>query len=262
MASDPVALERELHAMRREIAAASSRAGEGHVPSALSILDLLWVEYREVIAAQEAAGQAPDTFILSKGHASLGLYALLVSIGTIPSAWLDQFGTYDSHLGGHPDSNQVPGVVASTGSLGHGLPIGVGMALAKRITGQDGRIVVLIGDGEANEGTVWESALLAGHHALENLVCIVDHNHSTDRALMVDSLAAKFAAFGWNAVEIDGHDHPSILQALTLAPTGAPTVVIAETIKGRGIAQMENNPAWHHASPTAADLVEMFGDQS
>ena len=260
MSPAPSALEQQLHELRRTIAEASSHAGEGHVPSALSILDLLWVEYTLVMAEQEAAGKAIDTFILSKGHASLALYVVLASQGTIVPEWLSDFGSYSSPLGGHPDSRQIPGVVASTGSLGHGLPIGVGMALGKRIQGQQGRVVVLIGDGEANEGTVWESALLAGHHNLNNLVCIVDHNHSTDRALRVDSLTAKFEAFGWTAVEIDGHDHSAILQAL-MAPSGSgPRAVIAQTIKGKGIAQMENNPAWHHASPSAADLAEMFGD--
>ena len=253
-------LEQQLYEMRRTIAEASSRAGEGHVPSALSILDLLWVEYMTVMTGQQARGEVVDTFILSKGHASLALYAVLAAKGAIPADWLASFGSYSSHLGGHPDSLAVPGVVASTGSLGHGLPIGVGMALAKRIQRQQGRIVVLIGDGEANEGTVWESAMLAGHHALDNLVCIVDHNHSTDRALMVDSLTGKFDAFGWTSVEIDGHDHSAITEALSSPRGSGPRAIVAQTVKGKGITQMENNPAWHHASPSAADLHEMFGD--
>ena len=257
-------LRRMAAELRGRVVEMSHTAQAAHLASSLSCADILAAAYGRVLRIDPARPQDPlrDRFILSKGHAAAALYAVLAMRGFFNPALLETYCQDGALLAEHPPANTLPGVEAATGSLGHGLPIGVGMALAKRITGQDGRIVVLIGDGEANEGTVWESALLAGHHALENLVCIVDHNHSTDRALMVDSLAAKFAAFGWNTVEIDGHDHPSILQALTLAPTGAPTVVIAETIKGRGIAQMENNPAWHHASPSAADLVEMFGDQS
>lgn len=191
-----------------------------------------------------------DRFILSKGHGCLALYAVLGEI--------KNFCGYDSPFGGHPDSNKITGVEASTGSLGHGLPMAVGMALGSKIRKLDNRIFCLVGDGECNEGTIWESALLASHHKLSNLCCIVDYNHSTDRALKMSDIAAKFDAFGWYAVWIQGHNHREIEHALTYYRKDMPVAIIANTIKGHGVKRMENDPAWHHRAPTDQELAEIL----
>ena len=237
--------------LREKIIRAAHQAGEGHIPSALSILDILWVLYFDIlkIDVKNPEAEERDRFILSKGHASLGLYAILAAKGILPEEALADFCEYDSCLGGHPDRNKVPGVEASTGSLAHGFPMAVGVALGLKIKQSPARVVTLIGDGECNEGAVWESALLAAHHQLNNLTCVVDYNHSTDRALELGDLVEKFAAFGWLAVGIDGHNQEQIKQALLLKDPLRPLAIIAATIKGRGIKSMENNPAWHHKAP-------------
>ena len=249
----------EIDRLRREVVIASATAGEGHVPSALSILDILWIEYSVIMASQRMRHEEIDRFVLSKGHGALALYVVLSEIGFIDKSELGSFGQFDSRLGGHPDRLKIPGVEASTGSLGHGMPIAAGIALAKQIQKSEGRVVTLIGDGEANEGTIWETALIAAHRHLENLVCIVDYNHSTDRALMVGSITDKFAAFGWDVVEIDGHDPFEIEESLSRDKTTKPLAVIANTIKGKSVKVMDNNPAWHHAAPKLNEVVNLLG---
>jgi transketolase len=223
---------------------------EGHIPSALSILDLLSVLYGEGFINKEGTSR----FVLSKGHGSLALYAILAENGFFDPKELSSFCQYESRFGGHPDRNKVKGVEASTGSLGHGFPIAVGMAMAEKIKRTNNKVYVIIGDGEANEGTVWEAALLATHHKLNNLYCIVDFNHSTDRALELGDLKAKFSAFGWHTICISGHDRQQIKQAYSHSETARPVAIIAETIKGRGCRPMENNPEWHHKNPTTEEL--------
>jgi transketolase len=224
---------------------------EGHIPSSLSVLDIIYGVYREYITKN-----IDHKFVLSKGHASLGLYVVLDHFGLLNTD-LNSFCKFDSLLGGHPTS-KIPSIEASTGSLGHGMPIAVGMAMAKKIRGTVGTVFVLIGDGEANEGTVWESALLASHHGLDNLVCLLDHNHSTDRAVGIGNTTSKFSAFGWQTHEIDGHN----IDAITSIPmtTGKPTFVLCNTVKGKGIAIMENNPEWHHKSPTTEQLQSIIAE--
>jgi transketolase len=250
-----------LQRMRRSIVQAASRAGEGHVPSALSILDILSVLYSKVMQHRALAGQSQtdrDRFVLSKGHGSLALYAVLAEHDYFPAAEFDRFCAYDGLLGGHPDGNKVPGVEASTGSLGHGLPIALGLALAYRIKRSKCRIFCLIGDGEANEGSIWESALLGAHHQLSQLCCIVDFNHSTDRAVSLGSLADKWRAFGWLTTEVDGHDHTAVEQALSTTGANQPLAVIAHTTKGKGVSCMEGDPSWHHRAPNAAELENIL----
>jgi transketolase len=240
------------HKMKSAIVLASHKAGEGHIASAFSILDLVWVLYDQVMRT------GLDRFVLSKGHASLALYAVLIEKGLLPpNAW-DDFCKFNGKLGGHPDSAKVPGVDASTGSLGHGLPMAVGMALGSRIQGNQARIFCLVGDGECNEGTVWESALLASHHHLGNLTCVVDYNHSTDRALGLGDLESKFASFGWVTVSVPGHDQAAIAQALQKMESERPTVVIANTVKGQGVKFMEGDPSWHHRAPNAEELQRIL----
>ena len=251
-----------LNSLRSSILKAASKSGEGHVPSALSILDILYVIYDEFISNMvfSSANNVDNRFILSKGHASLALYAVLNHHGKISDEEFYSFAKFESNLGGHPDRNKVSGVESSTGSLGHGLPQGVGLAMALRIKESQGHVYVLIGDGEANEGTIWESALLAPHHKLENLTCIIDNNLSSERALDMGEFAVKFAAFGWKTIEIDGHDHSAIRDALKIREIGKPIAIIANTIKGYGVLSMESNPEWHHRSPSFVELEFLLGD--
>lgn len=250
----------EINSLKRQIIHAASAAGEGHIGSAFSILDILWVLYDQVLrfSPRDPGSSDRDRFVLSKGHGSLALYAVLAAKGFFLATELEGFAEFESRLGGHPDCNKVPGVEASTGSLGHGLPMGVGMALGLRIRKIDRRVVVLIGDGECNEGAIWEAVLLAAHHRLANLTCIVDYNHSTDRALFLGDIASKFASFGWAAINTNGHDHEAIRQAITREERDRPMAIIAETIKGFGCKLMENNPAWHHRVPTAEELPQIL----
>lgn len=242
--------------LKKKILYTSVKSKEGHLASSFSILDILWILYDRIISVNPQNSHDPDRdiFILSKGHASLGLYAVLAAKGFFNGSTFDSFCSFDSILGGHPNCNKVPGVEASTGSLGHGMPIAVGMALGFKIERRPNKVFVLIGDGESNEGTIWESALLATHHKLDNLCCIIDHNNSSERALSLGDLEEKFKAFGWQAISIDGHDHEQIVQACRQVHVGQPLVIIAHTIKGQGASIMENNPAWHHRSPNQEEL--------
>lgn len=232
--------------------------GEGHIPSAFSILDLLWVLYDRVlnVTPQNARDPDRDRLVLSKGHASLGLYAMLAEKGFIDTQTLNGFATFESRLGGHPDRTKVPGVEASTGSLGHGLPMAIGLALGMKIKKQSHKVYAIVGDGECNEGTIWESALLAAHHELSNLYCIVDYNHSGDRALNLGDLRKKFESFDWLAVSVNGHDQKEIYRALTQQSDRKPIAIIAETVKGYGSKIMENNPEWHHKAPKQGEELD------
>lgn len=247
-----------IHKLREIVVRASSRSKEGHIPSALSILDILWVIYNRILKFDEnnPDDNARDRFILSKGHGSLGLYAVLMAKGLIDEKEIDHFCSFNSTLGGHPDRNKIPWVEASTGSLGHGLPIAVGISLGLKIQNMASKVFTIIGDGECNEGTIWESALLASHHKLDNLCCIVDYNHSTDRALNVGNLIDKFQSFGWHALEVNGHDQDELFRLFSKFPEkkGVPTILIAETVKGYGISSMENQPSWHHKSPSDEEI--------
>lgn len=223
----------------------SFKSKEGHIGSSLSILDILMQIYSTFDINN-------DKFILSKGHASLGLYCVLDYYNLLEYN-LEEFCKFNGNIGGHP-SDKIKMVEASTGSLGHGLPISIGMALGKKIKNENGNIYVLIGDGEANEGTIWESALLASHHNLNNLYCILDHNHSGDRALNLDNLIDKFNSFNWETISIDGHNENQISNALKLK-SNKPVFILANTIKGKGIDFMENNPEWHHKSPSEEEMI-------
>lgn len=233
---------------------------EGHIPSSLSILDILFVLYDEILNIQSIKDglEDRDRFVLSKGHASLGLYAVLNEFNLLNEP-LENFAEPTSLLGGHP-TDKLKNIEASTGSLGHGLPMAVGMALGYKIRGFKSKVYCLIGDGEANEGTVWESALLAAHHRLDNLYCIMDHNRSGDRALIIDDVVEKFKAFNWLSVPIDGHDDVQIRTALKIK-TQSPYFICANTIKGKGIPMMENNPEWHHKFPAnEEELNKILGE--
>jgi len=228
-------------------------SNEGHIPSSLSILDILLVLYKNFILENK------NHFILSKGHASLGLYSVLEYFNLLEEP-LDNFCKFDSKLGGHP-SNKIKNVESSTGSLGHGLPIAVGMALGEKINKSDKKVYVIIGDGESNEGTIWESALLASNHKLNNLYCILDYNHSNDRALIIGDMKKKLESFDWECVEIDGHNHEEIFNSLTIE-SDKPIFIIANTIKGKGCDIMENNPEWHHKMPNEDEYLKIINNLS
>ena len=201
---------------------------EKHEPSAFSTLDVLWVLYDRVLRydAANPRWEGRDRFLLSKGHGPLAFYAILADKGFFPADELRHFMTWEGILGGHPDRNQVPGVEVSTGSLGHGLPMAAGVALALRAKRSDRRVFALVGDGECNEGSIWETILLAGAKHLSNLTCIVVNNHSS--SLNLGDLAAKFAAFGWSAATVNGRDHDAISAALTRTEADRPSAVVAE----------------------------------
>jgi transketolase len=201
---------------------------EKHDESAHSTLDVLWVLYDRILRydPKNPRSEERDRFVLSKGHGPEAFYAILVDKGFFLASALKTFLGWESILGSHPDRNQVPGVEASTGSLGHGLSMAVGLAMALRLKKSDRRVFVLIGDGECNEGSIWEAILLAGNRQLSNLTCIAINNHSS--SLELGDLAAKFAAFGWAATTINGCDHEQVNEALSSTDSIRPTAVVAE----------------------------------
>ena len=201
---------------------------EKHDASSHSTLDVLWVLYDRVLRydPHNPRSEERDRFVLSKGHGPVAYYAILADKGFFPVAELQKFRQWDGILGAHPDRNQVPGVETSTGSLGHGLPMAVGMALALRLKQSDRRVFALIGDGECNEGSIWEAIIQASHHRLSNLTCIAINNHSS--TIEFGDLAARFTAFGWSATTINGRDHAQIYHALTHPDHERPTAIVAE----------------------------------
>jgi len=245
--------ERSLE-LRRLVVRALSGSRQGHIGASMSLMEVVRVLYDDVLRFRlnEPEWVNRDRFILSKGHGCLALYAILADKGFIPEEELLKFCAFDGLLGGHPES-AIPGVEASTGSLGHGLSIGVGMALYAKIYRMDYRVFTLLGDGECNEGSIWEAALGAAKHRLDNLVAIVDYNKSqaygpTYDVLDLEPLADKWKSFGFGVCEADGHDVNALRETFSAAPliTGKPTAVICHTVKGKGISFAENNMAWHH----------------
>jgi len=237
------------------------RARASHIGSALSITDVLAVLYGEImriIRADEDYGLR-DRFILSKGHACVAVYSTLAEIGIIPTEQLETYGDDHSWLMNHI-SHKVNGVEFSTGALGHGLPFGVGKALAAKIRGETWRTFVLLSDGEMDEGANWEALMFAAHHKLANLTAIIDYNklQSLDavaNTLGLEPLVDKLKAFGCAALEIDGHDHQLIAEALSAVADEKPTVIVAHTIKGKGVSFMENRVEWHYKSPNDEQLA-------
>lgn len=200
-----------------------------------------------------------DKFILSKGHACYALYAALAKAGYFPESELRNVGRTGSKFGGHPKMHEIPGVEASTGALGHGLSFAIGIAYANKVDGKKSHTYVILGDGECQEGSIWEGALSAPTLKLDNLTVIVDHNKlqamdNLENIVHMKPFADKWKAFGWNVMEIDGHDHVEIKEALLARYEGRPTLVIANTIKGKGVSFMENVPIWHYRMPNDEEL--------
>jgi len=241
----------------------------GHIGSTLSMIEMLRVLYDDVLRydPKNPRMKNRDRCVLSKGHGCIALYAILADKGFFPMSELDKFCMPDGILGGHPEYGKIPGVEASTGALGHGLSIGVGMALAARADKRDSRIFVIMGDGETNEGSVWEAAMSAGKHKLDNLIAMIDYNKiqsagPTREIQDLEPLADKWRAFNFDVKEVDGHD-VSALQTLLKAPRapGKPTAIICHTVKGKGLSFAENDPKWHHQSSIKPDVFAQMDEE-
>jgi transketolase len=247
---------------RRRILEIIRHAGAGHTGGSLSCIDILSVLYNRILrVSPQAFGDAQrDRYIQSKGHSVEALYVVLADCGFFPRELLDTLCAYQSHFVGHP-TRKVPGIEQNTGALGHGVAIAVGTAIAGKMDHAPFRVFVLLGDGELAEGSNWEAAMAAAHYRLDNLIAIVDHNtlQITGRTRDVCSnepLDEKFRAFGWNVKTVDGHSIPQLTEALTSTDsTGKPLVVIANTIKGKGVSFMEDVAKWHHGVPTDAEFA-------
>ena len=250
-------------AARHEIIKMTSIAKASHVASALSVIDVLSVLYAGSAnrSPKNLEEQSRDIVILSKGHSASALYSVLALQGFFPMAWLAEYCKNDAPLGGHVTSKGVPGVELSTGSLGHGLPYGLGIAMSRKKYGVSGRVFVVLSDGECDEGTIWESAMIANHHELDNLVVVVDRNKIqsltyTEDTLKLEPFADKWKAFGWETEEVDGHDYQAL--ANSFATQKAPKCIIADTTKGKGVDFMENSVLWHYKSPSSDDVTSAF----
>lgn len=246
-----------LHALRM-----TSGAGSAHIGSVFSMSDLLAVLYGQVLNVDPRRPQSPtrDRFILSKGHAGAGVYAALAEVGFFPVEKLAGHCQDGSDLSGHVSHKGVPGVEFSTGSLGHGLSVGAGMAYAAKLAEKKHRVVVLLSDGECDEGSNWEAILFAAHHKLDNLLAVIDYNKiqslgSVSDTLGLEPFADKWKAFGWDVVEIDGHDHDAIRAAFEAPTAGKPRCVIGHTVKGRGVSFMEHSVLWHYRSARGEELA-------
>ncbi len=261
--NDPVPLIREKALwMRRRAFRMVHEAQLGHPGGDFSATDIIATLYFGVMRydPKRPDWAERDRFIMSKGHATGALYTVLCAAGYYPEDWLDTYMQPKSRLNGHPNRNYLPGVETNTGPLGHGFPVAVGIAIAGALSGSDHGTFVLTGDGELQEGSNWEAAMVAGHRKLNRLTLIVDRNRlqqgaGTEETSGLDPLDEKFRAFGWQVVEVDGHD-PAALLAAFATPTDRPLCLIANTVKGKGVSFMENKASWHHGVPNAEQFAQ------
>lgn len=240
---------RAVEAVRRDVLEMIAEAGSGHPGSSLSVVDILTVLHLDVLKLPGTNDPHRDRLILSKGHAAPALYAILRHIGVLPRSGAT-LRAIDSMLQGHPDRRFTPGVEVSSGSLGQGMSTATGLACGLRRLDSPARVFVVLGDGETQEGQVWEGAMAAAHFGADNLTAIVDanglqHDGRVDDVMGIEPLVAKWQAFGWHAVEVDGHDHTQLREVLTTSAGGRPTAVVARTTKGRGVEFMEDTTGWH-----------------
>lgn len=249
--------------LRKTIFKTIIEGGGGHLPASLSIVEILVILYNGIlrIDPRDPDDAHRDRFILSKGHACVALYAVLSDKGFFHRSHLSTFGKPHTILGGHPDMHKIPGVEASTGALGHGFPFGAGIAMAGKMDGKKYKVYVIVGDGECQEGSIWEAAMFAAQQKLDNLTVIVDNNQQQamdflDKIVSLEPFAAKWKAFGWEVKEVDGHDFEELSAAFASLPfsKGKPSVIIAHTTKGKGISFMENEPLWHYRMPTDKEM--------
>lgn len=245
--------------LRIKIAEMVKRSGEGHIPSSFSIVDIVDHLYKKVlkVRSEDSNWSGRDYFILSKGHGCGAFYVVLHKYGFLSDQDILDYSTTKGILGGHPDSTIVPGVEASTGSLGHGFPTAVGIALGLKIKKKHNEVYVLLGDGECQEGTIWEAANIATNRKLNNLCAIVDWNGSAAQLMPIDDLPGKWKAFGWEVYEIDGHsevDLDRVFKEIKLSKNDKPKVIVAKTIKGKGVTFTEGHGAWHHKVPSDEEM--------
>lgn len=258
-------LERRARLLRARIVETSHKAGIPHLGSCLSCVDILTALYFSVlrIDAAKPTDADRDRFILSKGHGAPALFQVLAMRGFYPESMLDTYGEDGGVFAEHPPApGYLPGIEAATGSLGHGLPIALGMALAGRIKKQNYNVYAVLSDGECNEGSVWEAAMLAASQKVSNLCIVIDFNkwQATGRSrevMALDPLVDKWKAFGWNACEVNGHDMTELVDTLQRFPSDQqkPTAIIAHTVKGKGVSFMEDDNNWHYRTPTADEVV-------
>jgi transketolase len=255
--------------MRRRLLRMIVDIGQGHPGGDLSSADVVAALYFDTLRIDPANPAAPDRdrFVMSKGHCTGTLYTALAGAGFFPEAELDTYLKPNSRLNGHPNRTYLPGVETNTGPLGHGLPVAVGIAVAGQIDGADYRVYALTGDGELQEGSMWEAAMFAGHRGLGNLTVIVDRNRlqqgaGTEDTNSLEPLADKWQAFGWDVVTLDGHDVAALLTAFdaAAAPRARPLCIIANTIKGKGVSFMENQAGWHHGVPNAEQYAQAVAE--
>ncbi|WP_084448814.1 transketolase [Desulfovibrio inopinatus] len=251
--------------LRRDVIKILECSRRGHLGSSLSLIEVLRVLYDDILRFDPARPDWPerDRCILSKGHGCIPLYVFLAEKGFFPKSELASFCQYEGLLGGHPDATKIPGVEASTGSLGHGLSIGVGMALSARLDKRDSKVFVIVGDGECNEGSVWEACMSAGVNALDNLCLLVDYNkyQSYDATCCVqdlEPLADKFESFRMATRHVNGHNVAELQETLRQVPfeKGRPSAIICHTVKGKGISFAENNLEWHHKSSISDEMMK------
>ena len=260
--------------VRQDIIREVYSAKSGHPGGSLSCADVMTALYFEVmnVDPEDPAKEGRDKFVLSKGHAAPALYAAMAERGYFPKEELTSLRHIGTRLQGHPSMKKLPGLEMSTGSLGQGISAAVGMALAAKLDKSSARIYTILGDGELQEGMVWEAAMSAAHYGLDNLCAVVDHNGlqidgKNDDVMRVNPIADKFKAFGWNVIAIDGHDMEQIVKAFADAKdvknSGRPTVIVAETVKGKGVSFMENQAGWHGKAPNdeqaAQAMTELGG---
>jgi len=263
----PLELQEELNKIAQELRiealAMIHRRGQGHPGGALSAAEIVAALYfhQMRIRPKEPNWENRDRFILSKGHASAILYPALAKRGYFPEADIKDWGQIASHLQGHPDKNKTPGVDMSAGCLGHGISIGAGLGLAARISGLDFKTYVMVGDGECQAGVIWEGVMLAAKYKICNLITILDYNKvqldgTVEEVMPMEPMKAKWASFNWNVIEIDGHDMKQVLASLDEACSckEGPSVIIAHTVKGKGVSYMEGKAEWHYRVPTTDEL--------
>lgn len=246
---------------RRSILTMIAKAKQGHIGGDFSVTDILTTLFFAVLRIDPGnpGWDERDRFILSKGHCAAALYSTLAASGFFPTSELGTFMEPLSALNGHPNRNKIPGVETNTGPLGHGLPVGVGTAIAAKLAGRDARTFVVLGDGEMQEGSNWEALMAGAHHGLDNLTIVVDRNRlqqgaRTEETNRLDPLDDKLASFGWEVRVIDGHDYEQLLAAFAPSTTGRPVAVIANTIKGKGVSFIEDRVEWHHKVPSAEQV--------
>ncbi len=249
--------------LRLKIVEMVKRSGEGHIPSSFSIVDILNVLYGSVLRydIKNPNWENRDYFVLSKGHGCGALYAVMNKYGLLPDSDLNEYGTKNGRLGGHPDLVSTHFIEASTGSLGHGFLTAIGVALGLKLKKSGNRVFTLIGDGECHEGTIWEGANIATNKELDNICAIVDLNQSSIQLMPKENMREKWQAFGWRVLEVDGHNEKEILSAISsisFGQGGQPTAILAKTVKGKGVSFIEGHGKWHHRVPDEDEMKSII----